>query len=466
MATNTFAHPDMTQGEVWNQGDWSALYAPKSPAPPTMTVTTQSQPGALSSGAGTTTTNSGLLAPETGYTPTHATAKGYDGATYGAKTYETTKMNPADVAKANAAQASAAQAKASLAQAYTYDAYKQAVAKEDLTSYHLNKLLDENSDYIKRAKTEGLQQANARGLLNTSMAAGAAHGAAIDRAAPIASQDAGTYNERALTHIAEENTARRTNATNKTNVSMSNASNETNVSMDNARNATNVSVANANNQTATSQFNAGQENSFWKQYIDNENAASQFNTGQENRASEFNATSTNTAGQFNALQENNIALANMGADNEAAVVAIEANTKIWDNERQRDHEIVTTKLAAEVNNGTIDREVGHNLQGMYVKDVGIITERYSKATTDILQNPAMWGAPDEKTGVTAGQAAINAINGYWVDESGKQYDTEQPGTRKVEGMREADMKITNALYEAQPMWNYNFSQADFPATGA
>jgi hypothetical protein len=54
-------------------------------------------------------------------------------------------------------------------------------------------LLGKNSDYMKRAETKGLQTANTRGLLNSSLAAGAAQAAAIDAALPIAQQDASTY---------------------------------------------------------------------------------------------------------------------------------------------------------------------------------------------------------------------------------------------------------------------------------
>lgn len=53
----------------------------------------------------------------------------------------------------------------------------------------LNGLLAGDSDYIKMARAAGLKTANARGLLNSSMAAGAAQGAAIERALPIAQAD-------------------------------------------------------------------------------------------------------------------------------------------------------------------------------------------------------------------------------------------------------------------------------------
>jgi hypothetical protein len=59
----------------------------------------------------------------------------------------------------------------------------------------LSGLLSQNNPYIERARTAGKQYANRRGMLNSSMAAGAAEGAAIDRALPIAQQDAQAHLE-------------------------------------------------------------------------------------------------------------------------------------------------------------------------------------------------------------------------------------------------------------------------------
>jgi hypothetical protein len=56
-----------------------------------------------------------------------------------------------------------------------------------------------NSDFMRSARTAGMQSANRRGLGNSSMAVGAAQGAAIDRAAPIAGQEAQQSFQRNLT---------------------------------------------------------------------------------------------------------------------------------------------------------------------------------------------------------------------------------------------------------------------------
>lgn len=60
----------------------------------------------------------------------------------------------------------------------------------ELTSYNLNQLTDSNNPYIKQATQGAINQANSRGLLNSSIAAGNARGAAIQAALPIAQSDA------------------------------------------------------------------------------------------------------------------------------------------------------------------------------------------------------------------------------------------------------------------------------------
>ncbi|MBF57745.1 MAG: hypothetical protein CME80_08505 [Halomonas sp.] len=57
----------------------------------------------------------------------------------------------------------------------------------------LHQMLDSNSPLMKQAATMGGQRANARGLLNSSMASEAAQGAMISAATPFAQQDASTY---------------------------------------------------------------------------------------------------------------------------------------------------------------------------------------------------------------------------------------------------------------------------------
>jgi hypothetical protein len=62
-----------------------------------------------------------------------------------------------------------------------------------LVSNNLNKLLSSDSPYIQSARTRAAQYSNSRGLLNSSIGAGAGESAAIDASLPIAQADASMY---------------------------------------------------------------------------------------------------------------------------------------------------------------------------------------------------------------------------------------------------------------------------------
>lgn len=74
-------------------------------------------------------------------------------------------------------------------------AAQQTVEDNQLMSYQLNSLLEQGGQYLDRARQQGVDRAEQRGLGNSSIAGGNAVGAAIDRAMPIAAFDAGRYGE-------------------------------------------------------------------------------------------------------------------------------------------------------------------------------------------------------------------------------------------------------------------------------
>jgi hypothetical protein len=67
------------------------------------------------------------------------------------------------------------------------------VGADMTTSGQLEKLLSSDNPYIKQARLRAEQQANSRGLLNSSIAAGNSEAAAIQSALPIAQSDASTF---------------------------------------------------------------------------------------------------------------------------------------------------------------------------------------------------------------------------------------------------------------------------------
>ena len=79
-------------------------------------------------------------------------------------------------------------------------------SNESMTSAgRLDQMLQSDSPLMQRAQTQGLQQANQRGLLNSSMAVGAAQGAMIDRAQPFALQDSNNLMQNARQNAASQN---------------------------------------------------------------------------------------------------------------------------------------------------------------------------------------------------------------------------------------------------------------------
>lgn len=128
-------------------------------------------------------------------------------------------------------------------------------------------LLSQNSDYMKLAQTGAKQQANASGLLNSSMAAGAGQVAAIQSAMPIAQQDASTY----------------------ANAGQFNAQNRTQNSQFNANLGQDMTKTNLGYQNQAGQWNAG-----------NLTDVSKFNAGQTTQNNQFNASNQNQTSQFNA----------------------------------------------------------------------------------------------------------------------------------------------------------------------
>lgn len=123
---------------------------------------------------------------------------------------------------------------AAQAQASTYDPTMQTVSEKSTVQNQLANITANGSALNTQAETEATKSANARGLLNSSIAVGAARDAVLKNATPIAQQDANTY---------------------------------ANADAANAQFRNSADQFNANAKTATSQFNAGQSNQLTGQLI-------------------------------------------------------------------------------------------------------------------------------------------------------------------------------------------------------
>lgn len=89
----------------------------------------------------------------------------------------------------------------------TAQAVTRTVGQDELASNQLNKLLQADSPYLQQAKSRALQLMNERGLVNSSLAAGAGTSAAIDAALPIAQSDAGAYSSASRDNMTAQNNA-------------------------------------------------------------------------------------------------------------------------------------------------------------------------------------------------------------------------------------------------------------------
>ena len=100
--------------------------------------------------------------------------------------------------------------------------------KTDTVAGQMTGLLSSDSPYLNLARTGAKLEANRRGLLNSSMAAGAGEAAAISAALPIASQDASTFSTQRLNNQNTKNAAFQfgANATNTANLTNAAAGNE------------------------------------------------------------------------------------------------------------------------------------------------------------------------------------------------------------------------------------------------
>jgi hypothetical protein len=135
----------------------------------------------------------------------------------------------------------------------------------------LRGLLAEDSPILQQARARALASMNARGLINSSMATGAADSALYDAATPIAAADAGTFATAARENADAFNTNSRFNVETEANRQRYNAD-ATNQSrafgaqafntaeLTNTGRLQEVNLANAGFQNSAAQFNAGAQN--------------------------------------------------------------------------------------------------------------------------------------------------------------------------------------------------------------
>lgn len=186
---------------------------------------------------------------------------------------------------ATAATAQAGQATAEMADTSQYAAEDLTVTPEMTAKGQLLDITRQDSPLMQRAKQEGMLTAASRGLQNSSIAAGAAQGAMVDRATPIALQDAQTEFQAGGLNQEARNEAAKFAAENEERINTLNAQLGTDVSKFNADQLTQAEIINAQMQTAVEQGNQDAYNRAQLQLAELQTQADLTNADQNFRAS-------------------------------------------------------------------------------------------------------------------------------------------------------------------------------------
>lgn len=162
------------------------------------------------------------------------------------------------------------------------NATMRTVQDNELVQNQIAGIISGNSPLLQRARQQSLEAANARGLINSSMAVESGTAAVIDKALPIAQDDARAFgaassDNQKYQNSADQFNAGESNATSRSNAGLISRAREF---TSDAGNRAEIANADAINRAAL-QTNQQQA------------SVSQFNAGQENDASRFNAGQTN-----------------------------------------------------------------------------------------------------------------------------------------------------------------------------
>lgn len=303
---------------------------------------------------------------------TAATAPGVQAPTASATGYNATTATAAPGVQAGNAQAGLVQA------TDWQDDPGQVVANR------VRDILAEDSPLMQQAQTRALQQQNARGTRNSSMAIGAAQAAMIDAALPIAQQDAQTSAQRA-----------QFNAGNRTEVSKANAQLFTDVSKFNVENALKAGVINQEQANAIAQFNASQVN-----------RASEFTAASANDMAKFNADALLKAGIINQEQANAMSRFNAEQANELAKFELQNDTDIAKFNASESNAIKKLALDSGTRVELANIEAGYKTLMQANASAGDLYKQMLLNITNIMSNPNMDGEAKR----IAAQQQMNLLN--------------------------------------------------------
>lgn len=233
----------------------------------------------------------------------------------------------------------------------------RALNNNELVSNQITNITSADSPLLQQTQARAFQNANSRGLLNSSMANESALGAVLDRATPIAQANANT-----MTNLLDKNLA------NDQQTSMFNAGQVQNNNQFNASNANDVSKFNATNANQNNQFNANLNQS-----------NNQFNAGNQQQTNLQNANNANQVNQFNAAEANKTSIVNATEQNAVLKQFMDQGNKLQLADIEASYKVV---LQSEASAGTLYQQSVRNI-------------------SDILQNPDL--TPQAKTAAVTNQ---------------------------------------------------------------
>lgn len=249
-----------------------------------------------------------VSAGSSGYTAQQAGSSGYDAQQATAQGYQATTGT------------------AEQAQATTRE-----VTPQETVQHQLAGIIDANSPLLTRARTKAVDSMNSKGLLNSSMAIGAADAALYDYALPIAQFDAGVYGK------AAQDNQMFLNQVAQFNVNQANAMTATNIGLINR-----ASEFSADASNKAQMFNAAEVNKASAFTADASNRAQMFNVAEQNKASEFTADAANKVSMFNAQEQNKLLGQNIDNAFKASIAAADSATRL---ELQRLDDITKKAIA-------------------------------------------------------------------------------------------------------------------------
>ena len=314
---------------------------------------------------------SGTTSPMPGGSMTKSTAT----QTTGNPSYNYTETTTGELVGDRAAQASASLAKATMiADPEAINTELWNVDDNQLTSATLNKLISQDNPYMQLARTGASQTAASRGLLNSSMAAGAGEAAAIGAALPIAQSDANVYASAASQNTSAKNSTNQFNANLKYDASKTNAGFANDASNLNAQLQTDVSKANAgfaNDQILQSSRISAEMAMQDKQLSSAEKIAAGNNSTSLSVAAMNNATSRDIAASNNATSRD------IAAGNNAAAMARQA-AELASLETRSDKALAADMAKLKANNDAAMERQAAELASIEKRSIEAITADMAK----------------------------------------------------------------------------------------